>query len=241
MKNSDIFAMIKVLKVNNEIENNGVIFLDGMSKNYHLSSHDSLMDILDEEIEEDHEQLHEDLDKYASLMSWEDEFNVDEIDNLAIGTVFKGVSKDDSKLRTYTVVGKLDDGRSIWYPLSDRSEFMCVVTAFDFNEQKFTPVCVESFDTVRALMMFELPENTLYRVTDINANPIDILEDDDDDFDETNIMDSTYFVYKKDEDENGFISVKKMTEFASQFQIFRPLLNAYIEHLKSIDEEGIQE
>lgn len=228
----DVFALIKVLEVNNDIQNNGIIFLDAMSKNYHMSENDALDSLFDDEIDvpQSHEMIHKDLETYQSLTFW-DEREPSEIDNLPIGTVFKGISKVDSQMRTYAVVGKVND-KSIWFPIDERAYYMCILSVFNEETGRFDPIDVDSIDMIKLLLAYDVEPNKLYQVMDFKDNAV-CLDDDDDDFDEENALESLYFVYKKDEDENGFVTVAKMRETAANLQIFRPLFNQYTEIIRA--------
>lgn len=230
------FALIKVLVVNNEVENNGAIFIDGMNKNYHLN-HENFS-FLHEDFEMNEETIHEDQEKYANLIDWEDH-KPEEIDSFPVGTVFKGISAEDSSMRTYTIVGKLGDeenAKSIWFPIDVHASYVGMLSMFDSENGKFNPIAIEEIEIIKDYLAFGVDPNNLYRVTDINGNTIVLDEDDDDDIDEDDVLSSLYFVYRKDEDENEYITVNEMRKTAENLQIFRPLFNSCVEAIKNTME-----
>ena len=218
-----IFSSIKLLVVNSE-KNNINSFVKGMTTNYHMSEnpYDILND--DEDNNElDHEQLHKDIEEFSSLVYWEDR-DVADIDTLPVGTVFKGICKADSMMRSYMVVGKFNDV-SIWFPLEpDRAEYVGILYELDTEAKEFKVIGIDTIDNIRTSLELEAEPNTIYRVTDVNGNPVSLIDSDDDE-DETDPVASMYFVYKKDEYENAILNINELVRVMDKFQIFRPMLN----------------
>lgn len=238
----DVFSSIKVLTVNPET-NNVNNFMTGMNSNYHLSEgHDHLFNDDGEFDEESHEMIHKEMDMLASLAYWEDK-PANYVDELTTGTIFKGICKADSFMRMYVVVGKYDN-HSIWYPIDgDRKFFMCILWAFDVNEQEFKPMMIDEYDQMELALIYGVEPDNIYKITDINGNPISINDEDDDmDFeDENDPISCTYFVYKNDEEENGYISIARMSEVMEHYQVFRPLMSAFVGSLHKESEEATEE
>ena len=107
-----IFQFIKILVLNDSQEApKSEDFLKAMSNNYYLDSlHQHVMDE-DEECDchEHHHQHEEEIVKAASLCEWSDR-SPEIIDQLPIGALFKGVTKD-SLMYSYQVVAKTKDGK----------------------------------------------------------------------------------------------------------------------------------
>ena len=176
-----IFQFIKILVLNDSQETpSSEDFLKAMSNNYYLDSlHQHVMD--DEEDCDCHEHHHhdEEIMKAASLCEWADR-SPEIIDQLPIGALFKGVTKD-SLMYSYQVVAKTKDGKSIWYPISAEFCPVAVVAIFDWETKDYETIFAEDYVKAYDMLLAIAQPGNFYRITDTQNNPVDIFDDDEDD------------------------------------------------------------
>lgn len=199
------FRFIKILVINDTQDvPKSEDFLKAMENNYYLDSlHQHAMLDEDEECDCHHHHDDEEIYKAASLCEWVDR-SPEIIDQLPIGALFKGVTKD-SLMYSYQVVAKTKEGKSIWYPISSEFSPIAVVAIFDWETKEYETIFAEDYVKAYDMLLAIAQPGNFYRITDTQNNPIDIFDTDDDETD-----DGIYYCSDDGDGDIDFRSVKSI-------------------------------
>ena len=199
----DSFAYIKTLQGFGAAE----LFQEGMQTNYNL-------------------ETGKDCEKFAAGAKWV-ERPASDINNLPTGTMFIGVSKNDSSAREYIVIGKTDNMQtSVWYPINGPEEAEPVITIwkYDYGKSEFEMLFRAELSSLQYKVKTLCEPGNFYMSTDVNGYILPVFgvynqpddddwtddedEDDDLDDDEKEVMRALHNITsdddEDDEDEDNF-------------------------------------
>lgn len=235
MSNADVFQFIKILVLNEAQEAPTLEeFKLAMDNNYYLEKIHEHHHLFDNDSDEDQEDIEtaEKIIKAAALCNWVDR-SVDLIDDLPIGTMFKGITKD-SLMYSYQVVAKTQDGKkSIWYPVSDECVPIAVVAKFDWDTKDYETIFADDYFKALDMLTVIAEPGNFYRITDIKLNPVDIFEDEDDESD-----DGIYYCSEDSDGDLNFNGIKSIFEAMDLTLKFKADYGKLVEKLK---ERGSEE
>lgn len=244
---ADVFVMVKILEPNvefiNEIGTDEVNRV--LSLNYYLSESHSIDNLLGHEEEcdcdecdcdHDHDKVNEDLDKFTSMCTWH---NADPsvIDQLPVGQCFKGITAE-SKMFTYQIIAKDNDGKSVWYPMSGQMDPVYVAWKFNPEEKGWEMLIIEPYDCLVDKLLPILEKNSIYKITDIANNTEAIFDNDDidDDYDD-DPRNGIYYAHEED----GEITLSPIKKLLSFIGIANDFVNDYKKFINVLKESITEE
>lgn len=218
------FVFIKRLGIDGNRDITADDFKQAMNHNYYVN--EALSPELNEILHHneasssgDKARLNEEYEKRHSaitLCNWTD-MPASALSQLNVGEVFKGITTD-SLMMTYQVVGKDKAGNPLYFPIDTPVE-IGIIQRFNPESGEFEQLVADSVNELDELSHQLINEGDLFKVTDIQNEPIDVF---DDDIDEDSMGGGIYYCYHNpDDDSYEFKSVEEIIKFSRFYNDFQ--------------------